>query len=309
MTKTEKAIRQMEAWARDDSHGYDQEYRWGQRGDYDCSSAVISAWEAAGVPVKSMGATYTGNMLPVFLAAGFVDVTAAVNFETGAGLLRGDILLNIRDHTAMYCGGGYEVEASINEFGGVTGGLSGDQTGWEFLVRPYRNYPWDAALRYAGDTDAEDFLFYTHEVGFGSIGLDVWRGQMILSARGFYTGKADASFGPLTRQAVVDFQTVAKIPVTGKLDADTWATLLGLERTTDGAWIAEPCCEGFKHDKTVLLVQEVLKAAGYYTGGLTWDFGPDLREAVMAFQRDAKALTVNGKADRPTLAWLIGEDN
>ena len=29
VTKTEKAIRQMETWARDDSHGYDQRYRWG----------------------------------------------------------------------------------------------------------------------------------------------------------------------------------------------------------------------------------------------------------------------------------------
>ena len=27
MTKTEKAIRQMETWAKDDSHGYDQDYR------------------------------------------------------------------------------------------------------------------------------------------------------------------------------------------------------------------------------------------------------------------------------------------
>ena len=73
MTKTEKATQQMEAWAQDDSHGYDQVYRWGQYGDYDCSAAVISAWEAAGVPVKSKGASYTGNMLPVFLACGFSD--------------------------------------------------------------------------------------------------------------------------------------------------------------------------------------------------------------------------------------------
>ena len=29
VTKTEKAIQQMETWARDDSHGYDQRYRWG----------------------------------------------------------------------------------------------------------------------------------------------------------------------------------------------------------------------------------------------------------------------------------------
>ena len=35
VTKTEKAIRQMETWARDDSHGYDQRYRWGEKGNDD----------------------------------------------------------------------------------------------------------------------------------------------------------------------------------------------------------------------------------------------------------------------------------
>ena len=58
----EKATKYMLNLATDDSHGYDQTYRWGERGDYDCSSAVISAYQYAGVPVKDDGATYTGNM-------------------------------------------------------------------------------------------------------------------------------------------------------------------------------------------------------------------------------------------------------
>ena len=51
----EKATVQMEAWAGDPAHGYDQTSRWGP--DYDCSSLVISAYEQASVPVKSCGAT------------------------------------------------------------------------------------------------------------------------------------------------------------------------------------------------------------------------------------------------------------
>lgn len=148
MSKTESAIQWMENYAKDNSHGYDQRYRWGERGDYDCSSAVISAWQAAGVPVKSKGATYTGNMLAAFLACGFSDVTRTVNLATGAGLQRGDVLLNTTHHTAMYCGNGKEVEASINEKGTAVGGAPGDQTGREFLIRPYRNYPWNHVLRY-----------------------------------------------------------------------------------------------------------------------------------------------------------------
>lgn len=146
MTKTEKATQWMENLARDNDHGYDQDNRWGV--DYDCSSAVITAWETAGVPVKTKGATYTGNMYDIFISCGFKDVTASVNLSDCSGMVRGDVLLNHVHHTAMYCGNGKEVEASINEMGTAHGGQPGDQTGKEILIRSYRNYPWDCVLRY-----------------------------------------------------------------------------------------------------------------------------------------------------------------
>ena len=148
MTKMEKAVQWMVQTANNPRHGYDQIHRWGERGDYDCSSAVITAWQTAGVPVKSAGATYTGNMYSAFKKCGFVDVTQSVNLKTGSGLKRGDVLLNRRSHTAMYIGSGQIVQASINEKGTATGGSPGDQTGTEFLVRPYYSYPWDYVLRY-----------------------------------------------------------------------------------------------------------------------------------------------------------------
>lgn len=156
MNKTEKATKQMESWAQDSSHGYDQDYRWGEKGDFDCSSAVIQAWQNAGVPVKAKGATYTGDMRTVFLSCGFKDVTSKVNRSTGSGLLRGDVLLNETHHVAMYCGNGKEVEASINEKGTAHGGQPGDQTGKEFLIRSYRNYPWDCVLRYSESSAADN---------------------------------------------------------------------------------------------------------------------------------------------------------
>lgn len=151
MSKIESAIQFMEDTARDNSHGYCQTHRWGKDGDYDCSALVITAWERAGVKVKTAGATYTGNMYSVFTKKGFKDVTSSVNLATGAGLRRGDVLLNDNHHTAMYCGNGKEVEASINEKGTATGGKPGDQTGREILIRSYRNYPWKHVLRYVGD--------------------------------------------------------------------------------------------------------------------------------------------------------------
>lgn len=152
----EKAVTWALQIAQDPAHGYDQTRRWGP--DYDCSSLMISAWQQAGVPVKDAGASYTGNMAHVFLRCGFEDVTAEINLSTGAGLQRGDVLLNVRHHTAMSIGGGQIVHASINENGRAAGGKSGDQTGREICVRSYYKYSkgWDKVLRYVGSRKEAD---------------------------------------------------------------------------------------------------------------------------------------------------------
>ncbi len=148
--------------AQDNSHGYDQNQRWGERGDYDCSSLTVTAFEKAGFPIKSKyGATYTGNMKQAFLNCGFKDVRKDVNLHTGAGLIRGDVLLNEVHHVAVYIGNGLIVQASINELGRATGGKPGDQTGREINISEYKNYHrggWDCVLRYEEkiDTDVLD---------------------------------------------------------------------------------------------------------------------------------------------------------
>lgn len=211
--KINKAIAWMEETAKDDRHGYCQDHRWGKDGDYDCSSAVITAWEQAGVPVKSRGATYTGNMLSVFKANGFVDVTAQVNRSTGAGLVRGDVLLNTVHHTAMYCGDGKEVEASINEKGTAHGGKPGDQTGKEFLIRSYRNYPWTNVLRYTdGVAGSKNYLEK------GDSGAAVKTMQLMLIECGYSCGAAgaDGEFGSGTDSALRKFQKDNSLAVDGQ---------------------------------------------------------------------------------------------
>ncbi len=145
MTLPEKAAAFAVSVAKDDSHGYDQGRRWGP--DYDCSSLVITAWKQAGVPLTC---TYTGNMAQDFLAKGFTDVTKSIALATGAGLQTGDVLLNHRQHTALYVGNGQIVQAGGNENGGITGGRTGDQTGREIRVMGYYSHPWDCVLRYTG---------------------------------------------------------------------------------------------------------------------------------------------------------------
>ena len=121
MTKTEKAVTWAIKIANDPAHGYDQDNRWGP--DYDCSSLVISAWQQAGVPVKTKGAHNTQSMKSVFLSCGFKDVTSSVNLVNGSGMKRGDVLLNIVSHTVMHIGNGKVVAARINENGEDHGAL------------------------------------------------------------------------------------------------------------------------------------------------------------------------------------------
>jgi hypothetical protein len=151
MTKVEKAVDYMKKIAADPKHGYSQVNRWGTPNtwsDYDCSSLVISAYQAAGIPVKDKGATYTGNMYKAFTACGFKDITKDIKLATGKGLIAGDVLLNHADHTAMMISTTQLAQASIDENGNISGGKVGDQTGYEIATRSYYNYPWNCVLRY-----------------------------------------------------------------------------------------------------------------------------------------------------------------
>ena len=105
MTIPGKAVEWATKVANDPSHGYDQANRWGT--DYDCSSLVISAYKAAGVPLSC---TFTGNMRSDMLMNGFV--TVGIDKASGIGLQPGDVLLNEAHHTAMYVGDGYVNDAN-----------------------------------------------------------------------------------------------------------------------------------------------------------------------------------------------------
>lgn len=155
-SKIEAATTWMEDLATNNTHGYSMTNRWGP--DYDCSSAVIQAWEQAGVPLKSRGASWTGNMRDVMLALGFVIVTASINLATGSGARRGDILLQDKspghqqDHAAMYVGGGRVVHARSSE----GNSQQGDQSGNEIRVQSWWNHPWDDVFRWPEEISYDD---------------------------------------------------------------------------------------------------------------------------------------------------------
>lgn len=161
----------------DDRFGYSWSPRWGtdgwgyvtwniegrdytvKVGDYDCSSSTITAWQTAleGTAYEGAldGATYTGNMRDVFVNSGLFDVWDTDSTEA----CRGDLYLNDNSHVAMCQYGGQDgswdclSEFSINEFGDVYGGETGDQTDWESHITGYYDFPWWCTLHYNGRAD------------------------------------------------------------------------------------------------------------------------------------------------------------
>ena len=141
MSKIDKFVAKAIEIANNSKHGYDQTNRWGP--DFDCSSLAYECAHYAGYNVPTSGTRYTGTILNDFTKIGW----RADKFDGNLfDLDKGDILLNVINHVAIYIGDGKLVEASGNEFGGITGGKTGDQTGGEIAIRNVYNYPWDYVL-------------------------------------------------------------------------------------------------------------------------------------------------------------------
>ena len=206
MSKIETYIAYMMELVTNPKHGYDQIHRWGE--DYDCSSAIITAVQTV-IPVKDAGATYTGNMKSVFTKCGF----RAIPYSKGMVLIRGDILLNEKYHTAMYIGNGKIAQFSSNENGRATGGRTGDQTGRESSVGNFYEYSkgWDYILRYEEKKEDVIVEIKTKQLQRGDICVEVGLVQTLLN-RLNYVGKngrpltIDNDFGANVEYAVKNFQ-------------------------------------------------------------------------------------------------------
>lgn len=206
MSKIETYIAYMMELVTNPKHGYDQIHRWGE--DYDCSSAIITAVQTV-IPVKDAGATYTGNMKSVFTKCGF----RAIPYSKGMVLIRGDILLNEKYHTAMYIGNGKIAQFSSNENGRATGGRTGDQTGRESSVGNFYEYSkgWDYVLRYEEKKEDVIVEIKTKQLQRGDICVEVGLVQTLLN-RLNYVGKngrpltIDNDFGANVEYAVKNFQ-------------------------------------------------------------------------------------------------------
>lgn len=239
-------------------HGYSQSIRWGDgegycyvtiggktyalaQGDRDCSSAVINAYEVAGIPVKTNGATYTGNMKDVFVRCGFKWHPMRNGACTdGYKPKRGDVALNIVHHTAMFKNPDTLMQFSISETGGVTG-ADGDQlqngeydssARGESNTRSFYDYPWDGVLEapevYTDGTTNDTPTKIFAALSMGSKGDGVRELQKMLTAIGYSVGSAgiDGYFGSATLMALEAFQKSSGIIVDGIYGNQSQAALV-----------------------------------------------------------------------------------
>jgi hypothetical protein len=278
MGKIETATQWMINLANDNTHGYDQDNRWGP--DYDCSSAIITAWQNAGVPVKSNGAGATGTMYKPFLNSGFSDVTSKITLSSGNGLVYGDVLLRTGSsgHAAMYIGSSQIVHASINENGTTTGGKTGDQTGKEICTRSYYNSPWTYVLRYT-------------EGGGGSTGDSTIKSFQTWLNNNYSSGLTlDGIYGSNTKTAATKaYQRVLGVTADGIFGANSKAAVKTLKSGSTG--------------NAVLLLQGMLYCRGFNPNGVDGTFGSGTTTAVKSFQA-SKGLTADGLAGADTMYAL-----
>ena len=242
------AVARMRYWCSEANLGYDQSQRWNivPGGEADCSSLVIHVLREAGFDTG--GATYTGNMRANLTARGWMVV--ATYPQSAAGLRAGDVLLNDANHVAMYLGGGYLGQASIDERGWASGGQSGDQTDHETNVSPfyvYRHGGWPAVLRYVGGQTAVVTASLSADP-YNPNGYDVAYVKDVqsrLESLGYSVGSsgADGILGADTFNAVKAYQAAVGLATDGIPGPDTLGALKagkGREAVanalSDGVW-------------------------------------------------------------------------
>ena len=160
----------------------------------------------------------------------------------------------------------------------------------------------------APDTDPA-YDVPTRTLRLGMSGEDVRYTQQRLYTLGYYTGTRDGRFGTGTQTAIRAFQRRNGLSVDGVLGTASIKALFSTSAIAANAATPTPDTAlslGAKGE-AVTLVQQRLKALGYYTKTVDGQYGTGTVSAVKAFQT-RNGLTSTGVCDAATQARLFSAD-
>lgn len=149
----------------------------------------------------------------------------------------------------------------------------------------------------------------------GMSGDDVTAAQERLAYYGYYSGSVDGIYSEDVKMAALRFQRANGLKTDGKVGPQTWAKLIKDDcvdsdhAPTSGNYVNEDLKRIIVYGMSgsdVKNVQERLFKYGYYTGTLSGQFGNELKQAVIAFQR-ANGLKQDGKVGPNTWNVLISD--
>lgn len=121
--------------------------------------------------------------------------------------------------------------------------------------------------------------------------------QRELSRRGLYDGPVDGMVGPKTDASIRDFETAAKLKVTGEASEDVLRAILRAPLKTEAAAPRvrpDPIAELIAPPQRVIAVQRALNDYGYGPLKMSGHFGAETVSAIQKFERDRK-LPVTGQ--------------
>lgn len=129
--------------------------------------------------------------------------------------------------------------------------------------------------------------------------------QEELNAKGYGAGPVDGVTGARTRAAIRAYQRDAGLRVTGQPSKDLLDHMKFSSEATERREAPPPAASSTPTGDRELVrsVQRELQVRGYYKGGIDGIVGPNTREAVRAFQRDA-GFDVTGTVDQRLLTEL-----
>ncbi len=126
----------------------------------------------------------------------------------------------------------------------------------------------------------------------GDVGSEVTQLQRDLRQLGYFRANPTGSFGPLTRDAVINFQRDRGLIPNGIADTQTLATISRALATASPANTGNSGCSvtsGYiclgESSPRVLAVQQRLQERGFFRGDTSGYYGPATRDAVAQFQR------------------------